>query len=138
MPEIIIKTTEVVPQCDHMPLSASNTLKFVGTAVKDSETIYFWQCRLCNEFFEKAHYRYTPEDCPTHMWEFLGWEFHDDPHRYKLDQLYHCFMCGVLHREPYDVRSRGVKGGVPDGIEHPEVRRALFLTESVRKREFEE
>jgi hypothetical protein len=134
MPEIILGRTDDKPVCDHMPVSATNTLKYVGTAIKDTETIYFWQCKLCDEFFEKAHFRYTQTDCPQHMWEFMGWEFIDHPHRYKLDQIYSCFMCGVLHREPYDVRSRGMQGGVPDGIEHPEVQRALFLTEDAEKR----
>ena len=138
MPEIIIKETENIPQCDHLPISGNNTLKFVATAKKECETIYLWQCKICHEYIEKAHYRYNPEECPQHMWEFLGWDFKDNPVHYELNQIYACFMCGKVHIEPMDVRSKGMKGGVPDGIEHPEVKRALFLSESVRERTLKE
>ena len=138
MPEIIIKQTENTFECDHLPISGGNTLKFLGTAKKECETVYLWQCMICKEFIEKKHYRFTQDECPKHMWEFLGWEFNDNPHRYELNQIYACFMCGCLHKEPYDVRSRGMEGGVPDGIEHPEVKRALFLSESVRERTLKE
>lgn len=138
MVEIIIKPSDDIPECDHMPVSATNTMRFVGHAKKDSETIYLWECKICGECVEKAHYRYTQSECPKHMWEFLGWEFHDNPDKYELNQIYSCFMCGKPHKESYTVRDRGMKGGVPDGIEHPEVKRALFLTESVHKREFKE
>ena len=127
MREIIIKPSEDIPDCDHELLSASNTLKYVANAIKDSESVHFWQCRCCNAMFQKSWFKHTEENCPNHMWEFVWWDFQDNPVKYKLDQVYRCFMCGKIHRESMTVRDKGMKGGVPDGIEHPEVKRALLL-----------
>ncbi len=127
MGNILLKGTEI---CNHN--IDGGTLRYGGKADGIADVVYIWQCNVCDEVFEKQYFKKI--DCPQHMWEFIHWEFRDNPNRYELVQKFACFNCGVEHEEPMDVRSKGMKGGVPDGIEHPEIQRALHLNRDVWKR----
>jgi len=124
MAELIIK-----PICDH---SSGGSLRYCGKADGVADVVYIWQCVVCDEIYEKQYFKKT--ECTKHMWEFIEWVFEDNPHRYKLGHRYVCFNCGKEYFEPYDVRSKGMKGGVPDGIDHPEVKKLLALNRDVLKR----
>lgn len=127
------------PACRHEIESPDNTLKYTGYAVKDALVTHFWQCKVCGELFEKGgFFAYTPGNCPRHMWEFIGWYFDDGDTRrdkpYRLEWIMQCQQCGKIHHEPWDVRSKGRLGGVPEGIDHPLVKPFLLPTPSVIKR----
>jgi DNA-directed RNA polymerase subunit RPC12/RpoP len=124
---VLIKPPDI---CNHN--IEGGTLEFGGKADGIADVLYVWQCVVCEELFERQYFKKI--SCPQHMWEFLHWEFSDNRVRYELNQVYACFNCGVEYKEPMDVRSKGMKGGVPDGIEHPEVQRALLINEDVHKR----
>ena len=124
MPNIIVK-----PSCDH---NSGGTLRYCGKADSPADVVYVWQCVVCEEIYERQYLKKT--NCSSHMWEFIEWIFEDDPHNYKLGHRYVCFNCGKEHFEDMSVRAKGMKGGVPDGIDHPKVQPLLKLNRDVMRR----
>ena len=119
----------IQPECNH---TVNGTLRYCGKADGIVDVVYMWQCDVCSDIFEKQYFKKT--DCTKHMWEFVEWIFEDNPWQYKFGHRYVCFNCGKEHFEDYSVRGRGMKGGVPDGPYHPQVKKLLALNRDVLKR----
>ena len=52
--------------------------KYQATAVKDDHAVLIYRCYKCGKLFNEFRYRYVPENCPKHQFEFEGWGFEDN------------------------------------------------------------
>ena len=94
-----------------------------------------YQCKVCGHIFDGDWcYRYTPENCLAHQWEFVYRRFKDDPHTHTIEMVFECDRCGAQKTTRQDTKEAGFSGRVE--IDHPKVSPTLALNKSVAKRIF--
>jgi hypothetical protein len=97
------------------------------------KTIHGYQCKVCGHIFDgRWNYRYSPENCPQHQWEFTHREFRDAPHKHSIVMVFQCDRCGAEKTRGQDTKEAGISGRVE--IDHPLVAPTLALNKSVAKR----
>ena len=75
-----------------------------------------------------------PADCRHTLMQFKGTAFVDGLTSHRIEQIFQCQDCGLVHKIPRSVKEAGVNGAVD--IDDPRVKRSLRLTPSVVARLF--
>ena len=57
--------------------------EYQATAIKDDHAVLVYQCKKCGKYYNELRYRYLPENCPKHQFEFEGWGFDETSIRMK-------------------------------------------------------
>ena len=92
-----------------------------------------YQCKVCGHVFTaRWNYRYVPENCPGHQWEFVCRQFKDDPHKHSIEMIFQCDRCGAEKTVRQDTKEAGFSGRVE--IDHPKVAPTFALNKSMAER----
>lgn len=117
--------THVCPYC-------LGPTEYLITASKDDHVVRIYQCKVCQRKHEQMFYRYTPQNCPKHQWEFSHRVFKDDSISHSIEMVFICDRCGTDRIERQDTKAAGLSGRVE--IDHPLVAPTLQLNKSMAKR----
>ncbi len=111
-----------------IPCSCGVKYLYYGGREKDDLAYYFYYCPVCQTPTHTIGYKYNPTNCPKHSFEFIGEEFIDDHHAYKLNQIDRCSRCGALRSTPRDTRGAGIAGRIE--IDDPRVAGKILFNRS--------
>ena len=105
---------------------------YIISAAKDNELVRIYQCRICGREHDEKAYRYNPQNCPGHQWEFSHRVFNDNPFSHEINMVFTCDRCGAERIERQDLKKAGLSGRVE--IEDPRVSNTLLLNKSTADR----
>lgn len=76
----------------------------------------------------------SPVDCNHPVMQFKGLAFVDTKFNHRLDQIFQCQDCGIVHRVPRSVAEAGRSGAID--LDDPRVLRTAIYNKSLDERCF--
>lgn len=114
-----------------MKCDCGGEVRYFGTAEKNDQGRIIYKCALCGQEYEQPYFKYEPETCPGHQWEFQSWGFYDDPHKHEIYWNVICDRCGAKGKQRWDSKKVGLREAV--SVEDPRVLKHLELNKHTAK-----